>query len=78
LALEGNFAEAQAQFEEVVRLRPDDAEAHLNLGIALARQQRFEKALEQFQATIRLDPRNPKAREFTEAINEAKSRQPAH
>ena len=32
---QGQLAEAVAQYQEAIRLRPDYAEAHYNLGIAL-------------------------------------------
>jgi Flp pilus assembly protein TadD len=42
------------------------AEAHLNLGVALAREQRFAEAVEQFRETLRLDPGNATAQKFLE------------
>jgi tetratricopeptide (TPR) repeat protein len=74
LGLEGNFAEAQAAFLAVVHFRSEDPDAHLNLGIALARQQKLDEAIAQFQKTLELDPRNQRAIEFIQAIR--KARQP--
>jgi len=46
--------EAQEQFAEVVRFRPDFARAHLNLGVTLAKQGKLDDALGEFQTP--LDP----------------------
>jgi Flp pilus assembly protein TadD len=42
--------------EEAVRLKPDYAEAHNNLGIALAQKAQIDEAISQFQEAIRLKP----------------------
>ena len=76
LGLSGESSGAVAEFEHVVRLRPDYVEGHLNLGIALARQQRFSEALDQFQTALRLDPRNAKAAQYITKL-EALTARPA-
>jgi tetratricopeptide (TPR) repeat protein len=58
LDLQGKYAEAQAQFPEVIRYRPDFAPAHLYLGITLAKQGKTDPALLEFQKTLQLDPGN--------------------
>jgi Flp pilus assembly protein TadD len=70
LGLLGKFPEAAAEFEQVVRLRPDYAEGHLNLGIALARQGSMSEALAHLQTALRLEPGNGKAREFITRIEQ--------
>jgi len=45
LASAGKTAEARAQFEEALRLKPDFAPAHLNLAVALAEQNRLDDAI---------------------------------
>jgi serine/threonine-protein kinase len=47
---------AVAAHREVVRLKPDDAEAHSDLGIALAMQSKFDEAIAEFRTVKRLDP----------------------
>jgi tetratricopeptide (TPR) repeat protein len=61
LATKGQIDEAIRQFQEVIRLKPDDTEAHYNLGIALARKGQTEEAIRQFQEAIRLKPDYTKA-----------------
>jgi Flp pilus assembly protein TadD len=76
LAQEGKFAEAQHEFEEVIRLQPGHAEGHLNLGIALARQRRFEDAVAEYNEAIRLEPQNRKAQEFLSTVKQLQKQQP--
>jgi lipoprotein NlpI len=52
----------------LVRLRPDYAEGRVNLGISLARQQKYQAALEQFKRALELDPKNTQAQEFITAV----------
>lgn len=53
--------EAVDTLERVVKLQPDSAEAHLNLGIALGDRNRPADALAQFNEAVRLAPHDPKA-----------------
>jgi tetratricopeptide (TPR) repeat protein len=50
--------DAEAHYREALRLRPDFADAHANLGVLLARQRRLDEAAEHFAAALRLAPRN--------------------
>lgn len=52
----GNFEEAIVQFQETVRLKPDNAKVHSNLGIALAEVDRGPEAIEQFEEALQIDP----------------------
>jgi tetratricopeptide (TPR) repeat protein len=45
LGAQGRHKEAEAECREAIRLRPDYAEAHCTLGLALLNQGRFDKAL---------------------------------
>jgi tetratricopeptide (TPR) repeat protein len=51
----------------VVRFRPDFPRAHLNYGVALAKQGKLEPALKEFQFTLQLNPTNASARRYLEA-----------
>ena len=53
--------EAIRQGQEAIRLNPDNAEAHNNLGIALSQKGQTDEALRQFHETIRLRPNNAEA-----------------
>ncbi|HAM50451.1 MAG TPA: hypothetical protein DCP92_07040, partial [Nitrospiraceae bacterium] len=49
------------QYQTAVSLRPDDAEAHNNLGVAYQSKGLFDKAIEQYQTAVSLRP------DYTEA-----------
>jgi tetratricopeptide (TPR) repeat protein len=50
-----------AAFQQVVRLKPDDAVGHLNLGLAYNGAKQFEKAVGAYREAIRLKPDNDAA-----------------
>jgi Flp pilus assembly protein TadD len=60
--------EAKAQFAETVRLRPDFAKAHVNLGVALARERKLDQALTEFKIALKLNPTNELARKNIQQI----------
>src|SRR5690554_6295628 len=45
------FAEAEAEFRSALQLKPSSFEAAYNLGTALFRQEKYDEALQQMQAT---------------------------
>jgi tetratricopeptide (TPR) repeat protein len=47
---------AEAFFRQTLQVKPDDATAHQQLGLALANQGRFEEALHSLQESARLNP----------------------
>ncbi len=53
---EKRYAEAEAEFAEALKLRPDFALAANNLGFVYYKQDRFTEAARWFENTIRLDP----------------------
>ena len=48
--------EAIRQYQEAIRLKPDDAEAHYNLGVAFGRKGQTDEAILQFRETVHLAP----------------------
>ena len=62
----GNFAKAQARFEEALALKEDFAEAHNNLGYSLRKQgkQHYDEALRHYDRAIELDPKLAAAYEY--------------
>ena len=61
LAREGKTSEAIAQFNESLRLKPDDPQTLMNLGNTLALLQRYPDAVRIFTQLIAFDPENAKA-----------------
>lgn len=53
---EKQYAAAEAQFTEALRLRPDFALAANNLGFIYYRQEKFQEAARWFENTIKMDP----------------------
>lgn len=60
----GQLKQAEQAFREAVRLAPDLAEAHLDLGLVLGREGEFTNAIESIQHALRLNPSLPSARMF--------------
>ncbi|MDD2762594.1 MAG: tetratricopeptide repeat protein [Opitutaceae bacterium] len=61
LYLAGDYAKAIEAYEETIRLKPQSAEAHFNLGVAYGKVGDKEKAIESFKNTIRLSPDSAEA-----------------
>jgi tetratricopeptide (TPR) repeat protein len=59
LVSQGKAEAATPHFENVVRLRPDSARAHLNLGANYLHAGRIEDATTEFQKALKIDPDNP-------------------
>jgi tetratricopeptide (TPR) repeat protein len=58
----GDAKGAIEHYERSIQLKPEFVEAHYNLGVALAKLQRFQEAAERFKAAIELRPDYPAAR----------------
>jgi tetratricopeptide (TPR) repeat protein len=72
LAIQGKRNQAIRHFSEAVRVRPDFAEAHLNLGAMLASQTRLDEAIDHFREALRIRPDFSEAKNYlTQALNEA-------
>ncbi len=56
------IAEAIGQFQEAIRLKPNFAEAHNNLGNALNLNGQITEAINQYREAVRLKPDYPDAR----------------
>src|SRR5450631_278059 len=62
LWLQGNSGDALAAMRRSARLMPTDAETHSNLGMILAKLQRFEEADAYLHKAIEIDPKFAAAR----------------
>lgn len=76
LGAANQFSEAENEYEQVIRLRPAIAVAHLNRGVMLARLGQFDEALREFQETLRLEPGNQQAQEYSERVKNWKNQRP--
>jgi Flp pilus assembly protein TadD len=71
LTAANRLSEAIERFREALGVRPDFAEAHNNLGVALAHLSRSAEALEHFRQAVRLQPEFDQARANLRAAEEA-------
>ncbi len=53
---EKQYAAAEAQFTEALKLRPEFALAANNLGFVFYRQEKFKEAARWFENTVKIDP----------------------
>jgi tetratricopeptide (TPR) repeat protein len=58
-AVSGKLALAEQAYREVVRLRPDFADAHHNLGVVLRGHGKFDEAVRELMEALRLSPNDP-------------------
>jgi tetratricopeptide (TPR) repeat protein len=61
LMMQGKLDEAIPQYQEAVRLKPDDADLHNNLGTALGRTGQVDEAIRQYEEALRLEPDHAEA-----------------
>ena len=52
----GRIAEAEAEYRESLRLNPDSAPTHYNMGLVFSAQGKYQQAAAEFQNAIGLDP----------------------
>lgn len=62
LNLLGDQAGALQQFEEALRIAPENANAHFNLAVLLVRQNRHQESIPHLQSVIASNPRDSSAR----------------
>jgi tetratricopeptide (TPR) repeat protein len=51
-------------YAEALRIRPDEADAHFNWGVALAQQGKFGDAIPHFKAAVAIRPTFQTAQEY--------------
>ena len=56
MAQQGKWNAAIPQFERALQLNPDSAEAHNNLGLALAQQKKWDAAIAHYERALQLNP----------------------
>jgi tetratricopeptide (TPR) repeat protein len=52
----GNAQEAIGHYEQALRITPDFAEAHFNLGLALEKVGRVQEAIGHYEQALRIKP----------------------
>jgi len=55
-AFKGDYNRAIEYYREAIRINPDDAAAHYNLGSALQNLERYDEAEEEYREAIRINP----------------------
>jgi tetratricopeptide (TPR) repeat protein len=71
LAKDGRTPEAISEFETVLRIEPNSAKAHYNLGVLLSRiGGRLPEALAHFDAALRISP-DPELRRIVDRLRTA-------
>jgi tetratricopeptide (TPR) repeat protein/tRNA A-37 threonylcarbamoyl transferase component Bud32 len=63
-ARDGRLDKAIREFQAVLRINPDDAEAHCYLGVAHAQQGQLDEAIREFHAALRINPNYAKAHSY--------------
>ena len=58
---QGKYEEAMGHYWEALRLNPQDAQSHNNIGVTLAEQGKLEEGIKHFSEALRINP------SFTEA-----------
>jgi len=74
LEAKGSLDAAIREFTEAVRLQPDYARAHFNLGGALTRSGQLDAAIEEFQNALRIMPDYAAAQTNLAMVREMKKR----
>lgn len=59
--LAGDYAKAIEAYKDIIRRKPNSAEAHFNLGVAYGKVEDYQKAIEAYKETIRLKPNSAEA-----------------
>ena len=54
--LQKKYAEAEAQFREILKLNADDVDAHKALGYTLARQEKDQEARDEYEQVLKVQP----------------------
>ena len=64
----GQGTEAQAQFQEALRLQPESLDARLNLGMVFSEQGRVAEALSLFEQVLERSPTNALALKYAQSL----------
>lgn len=64
----GRLPEAIARFNEVIKVDPNHASTHLNLGLCLSAMHQYDEAEKHFRRTLELDPKSQSAADGLAAV----------
>jgi len=67
---DGNYAGAYLRYKDAVIFDPDNADAHFGLAEMARKKGKTDEAIEQYQASLKLDPKGEHAKEARKALAE--------
>jgi Tfp pilus assembly protein PilF len=70
---QGRITEAELQFRQSIRTNPRNAQAHNNLGAALATQRKYSEAIVEFKKALEIDDSYKSAKDNLYRANNALS-----
>ena len=73
LAAANEVADSIREYQETVRLNPQHAVAHVNLGVMLVRQNRTDEAIQQFEIALSVEPTNAAARDYLRQVRASRN-----
>ena len=72
LLQQGKAAEAEKIYRRGLTFRPNNRALHYQLALLLAKQKRFDEAIENFQICLKSDPNSTRLLELLDAVKKAK------
>jgi len=72
--MQGKLDEGIRHFREALRINPDFAEAHYNIGAALAWQGKLDEGIRHFREALRINPALTEARTGLETVMRRKQK----
>ena len=64
LTMKGQPADGRVMLERALKLDPNNADAHFNLGAQFDRTKQYSDAVAHFQKVVQIDPKNPRAWDY--------------
>ena len=71
---QGNYNQADSDFNQAIRMNPYDANAYVIRGIIFFRNGDYDSAIADFETALRIEPNNADAREARELVITEKAR----
>jgi Flp pilus assembly protein TadD len=71
------YEEAAVQFQNALKIQPDNIDAHCNLGNAVARLGQYDEAVAEYEAALKIAPNSVEIRHNLDVVLQARARQKA-